>query len=293
MNSFTHDWLALREPVDHRSRDQRLLASVAAYLQMLESSRPGTVHIVDLGCGSGSNLRALAPAFNDVQEWTLVDSDPKLLNAAHADLLKWGDEATFRKHSGQTSEQQALAGALILRKNNKKITVNFQCADLSTQVHLPIMASADLVTAAAFFDLTSENWLEKFSETLSKPLYATLSYNGSETWAPQGPWDRAVLQAFHAHQNTDKGFGPAAGPSAANSLIRLLTDRAFSVQIADSPWVMSTLDRPLMNQLASGTAAAVMETGLLSNESIEHWLHSKFVADSCVVGHTDVFACPQ
>lgn len=292
MNSFTSEWLALREPVDHRSRNPKLMASVKTHLQHIESLRPGAVHIVDLGCGSGSNLRALAPVFNEVQEWTLVDSDPKLLNAAHAALLKWSDDSIIVKNDPQTSAHQSPEPQLILKKHNKKIIVNFQRADLSKEAHLPIMSKADLVTAAAFFDLTSDSWLLKFSMALSKPLYATLSYNGAETWDPQGASDQAVLQAFHFHQRTDKGFGDASGPNAANVLINLLKDRHFLVEVEDSPWVMNELDRPLIDQLAFGIANAVKETGLLPIETIEHWLRSKDTASQCTVGHTDFFAYP-
>ena len=292
MSSFTSEWLALREPVDHRSRNPKLLSLVTDHLKTIESSRPGAIHIVDLGCGSGSNLRALAPVFNDVQEWTLVDSDPKLLLAAQTALLKWGDDSSFVQNDHHESAQQLSGSKLILKKNNKKIVVHFECADLSNGVDLSIMAQTDLVTAAAFFDLTSESWLRKFCANLSNPLYATLSYNGAESWDPSGPTDQAVLDAFHFHQRTDKGFGAAAGPAAANSLINHLKNRCFRVEVADSPWVMNELDRGLMDQLALGTAAAVKETGLLPIEAIEQWVQSKKNANRCVIGHTDVFACP-
>ena len=292
MNSFTSEWLALREPVDHRSRNTKLLASVITYLKHLELTRAGEIRIVDLGCGSGSNLRALAPAFNDVQAWTLVDSDPALLLAAQTALLKWCDDSTAIQNDLSASGNGSLTQTLVLFKNKKKISVNFQCADLSKDVHLPIMATADLVTAAAFFDLTSEDWLQKFCAALSKPLYATLSYNGEESWQPEEPSDASVLKAFHIHQTTDKGFGAAAGPSASNLLVKFLSDRAFNVAVADSPWVMDEHDRPLIEQLALGTANAVKETVLIPVETVDLWLQSKRHAGKCVIGHTDIFANP-
>jgi SAM-dependent methyltransferase len=196
MNNFTAEWLALREPVDHRSRNPKLLESVAAHLQHVESSRSGAIHIVDLGCGSGSNLRALAPVFNDVQEWTLVDSDPKLLLAAQAALLKWSEDSTIFKSELKRSAYEPLGTKLILKKYNKEIIVNFHCADLSKEVHLPIMATTDLVTAAAFFDLTSDDWLRKFRACFG------------QRWPTEWQWSRYQTVWTQRHWLCGSGLGP-------------------------------------------------------------------------------------
>jgi SAM-dependent methyltransferase len=75
--TFTSDWLALREPVDHRSRDADLVASLAKWWRSFPSYR-----VLDLGSGTGSNLRYLAPRLGEQQEWTLVDRDGALLDRA-------------------------------------------------------------------------------------------------------------------------------------------------------------------------------------------------------------------
>ncbi len=63
------DWLAVREPADHAARDAGLVAPLARAL-------PPHVRAVDLGCGTGSNLRALGPHLGPAQDWVLVDHDP-------------------------------------------------------------------------------------------------------------------------------------------------------------------------------------------------------------------------
>ena len=55
MSDFSAAWLDLREPVDHRSRNRKLERALAKHF---DGWRPITV--VDLGCGTGSNLRAIA-----------------------------------------------------------------------------------------------------------------------------------------------------------------------------------------------------------------------------------------
>ena len=76
---FTADWLALREAVDHRSRPEGLLVPLRAWWRAR-----GASHVVDLGSGTGSNLRYLAPRLDPGQRWRLVDHDRELLRRAGA-----------------------------------------------------------------------------------------------------------------------------------------------------------------------------------------------------------------
>lgn len=281
MTGFSAQWLALREPADHRARDLSLRDKVVQDLEHLARVRPGPVRIIDLGSGSGSNLRALAAHLPDHQHWTLVDYDPALLSAARTALLQWADAV----HSDQAT--------LSLIKNNKHISVDFLCEDLAANLQSVLEKPADLITAAAFFDLVAVGWLEKFCKLLSKPLYTVLTYNGLETWSPAAPTDAAMLKAFHAHQQTDKGFGAAAGPTAAGVMETLLSGRGFAVSTADSPWKLGAADRLLIEQLATGSAAAVMETGLVPTEDVNAWKQSRVQAQSCEIGHTDLYARPR
>ena len=91
MSEFSAQWLELREPVDHRSRNQDLQAQVIDYLTKMETVYPGIIRLTDLGSGTGSNLRALAPQLGLMQFWTLIDYDVALLHTARATLLAWAD----------------------------------------------------------------------------------------------------------------------------------------------------------------------------------------------------------
>ena len=57
METFSADWLALREPADHAARDAGLTGRAAEWLRSL--GRPARA--IDLACGSGSNVRYLLP----------------------------------------------------------------------------------------------------------------------------------------------------------------------------------------------------------------------------------------
>src|SRR5262245_3633605 len=106
MSEFSAQWLDLREPVDHRSRNRKLERALAKHF---DGWRPITV--VDLGCGTGSNLRATAPLLGPEQHWTLVDRDALLLEAAAERLAAWADGADRQ------------ADRLVLFKGAKRIGV--------------------------------------------------------------------------------------------------------------------------------------------------------------------------
>lgn len=276
--SFSAEWLALREPVDHRSVDAALRAEVAAAF----ADRP--VRVLDLGCGSGSNLRGLAPLLGAQQRWTLVDWDAALLSHAAAALTAWADDAV---------DEDDL---LVLLKDDKRIAVEFLKADLAADVAAVLDEPVDLVTAAAFFDLVSEDWIARFCDALvarKLPLYTVLTYDGHETWTPPHDADAAVLAAFHAHQASDKGFGPAAGPRAAEALAEALRTRGYDVRTTPSPWRLDAADQDLIEELADGSAGAAAETGRVPVAQVEEWLKARMQARTCAIGHLDIFARPR
>jgi SAM-dependent methyltransferase len=276
MSGFSTDWLALREPADHAARDKALLAALAAHFAARDE-----VSFVDLGCGTGSNLRGTATAFapHIIQNWRLVDHDPRLLEAARTTLPAWADEA------------RADNDTLDLRKAGRAISVTFSLADLRDPA-AALAERADIVTAAAFFDLVSEDWLAGFAEiaAASSAVYATLTYNGAEAWSPPHAADGPMLVAFHIHQRTDKGFGAAAGPAATEALAQHLERKAFTISTGQSPWVLGSGQQSLIEQLAIGSAGAVAELALYDEAVIAGWLKARQAAESCVIGHTDLLA---
>ncbi len=277
MSGFDPDWLALREPADHFARNVDVLATCTAHLAGRASLR-----VVDLGCGAGSNLRALAPHLSREQHWRLVDHDPALLHAARGRLAAWADASSSTDRG------------LRLRRDGREIHVELHCVDLARDLDAALGERADLVTAAALFDLASEAWMRGLCTRLAgraAPLYATLIYDGVEEWTPPHPSDAEIQAAFHAHQNRDKGFGPAAGPRAAGVLSALLRASKYEVSEGRSDWRLGPGDVALIRQLADGVAAACAETGRVDPAVIAGWRHERQDA-SARIGHVDLFAAP-
>ncbi|MGL5446291.1 MAG: class I SAM-dependent methyltransferase [Rhabdaerophilum sp.] len=278
---FSADWLALREPADHRSRSAQLLADLAKRVEGRDVLR-----VTDLGCGTGSNLRATAPALNAHQEWTLVDYDFALLEQAARSLTDWADEA------------KAIGDDLVLIKDGKTIGVKFRIADLNKELEQVIAGPIDIVTASALFDLISEPWMRRFITALkSTPaiFYTVLTYNGEDEFLPAHPFDWGIINAFKIHQRRDKGFGPAEGPLAAATLARLLKEASYAVETADTPWVLKPSDIKLKTELLKGLHSAAMETGLVSDNGTNDWLFWRTSmgdqkGSRMKTGHTDILA---
>jgi SAM-dependent methyltransferase len=278
MSGFSAEWLGLREPVDHGARATGVAARVRAAF-----AGHSEVVVVDLGCGTGSNLRATFELLPPEQIWTLIDYDLQLLMAARATLSRWADQAT------------ASGDQLILNKGSRRLKVAFRQVDLNldldTALDVGTGKACDLVTASAFFDLCSSAFMERMAHVVAQrkaKFYTVLTYNGEQSWTPAHPADAEMVAAFHHHQRNDKGFGPAAGPDSAAALARAFQAAGYRVHEGDSPWKLGVSEQRLVDDLAHGFAGAVAETQQVSAPAIGVWRSLR--RTGARVGHTDTFA---
>ena len=252
--TFAPDWLALREPVDHASRDAGLLARAVAAVG------PNAV-VVDLGCGTGSSLRAFGNHPVADWQWRVVDEDEALLD-------------------------------IVAKRHPQSMQVRCNLKDIAA---LPVK-DADLVTASALLDLMPRYWVEALAKRLSAeriPFYSALNYNGVMRWSPAHGDDDAIQVAFNAHQGTDKGLGPALGPEAGSATAQIFADHGYTVFTADSPWRLGPPEAELQRQLLTGIGAAAQEAG---QGAAGAWAQSRATSaaqGTTYIGHTDVLALPR
>ena len=276
MSGFDPGWLELREPIDHAARNERVAGLVRGYF-----AERASLTVVDLGCGTGSNLRALAPMLSPRQHWHLIDGDAALLLEARRSLASWADSAREADNDIQFD------------KGDRQIRASFECADLTERDLRFADIAPDLVTAAALFDLVSEEWLERLVASLAErqvPLYAVLNYDGLARWRPDAPLDERVIAAFNRHQRSDKGFGPALGPTTSDTLATLLSRHGYRVSQGDSPWQLGLDDGPLIAALTAGFANAASEIEPDMADAFAIWDEDRARSDDVVIGHRDIFA---
>jgi SAM-dependent methyltransferase len=258
------DWLALREPADIRSRDLAEPVLLPALLAALPQPPDRPLRVVDLGAGTGANLRWLAPRLPvGQQHWTLVDHDPR--------LPSW-----------------APAGTALVRAD---------VAELGSV--LPGLAP-DLVTASALLDLLDRRRLAAVVDALvtaGAVALFSLSVTGTVRLSPADPRDSALAAAFDAHQRRDGRLGPDAGQAAA----ALFRRRGWSVLEAATPWLLDAGSRGADAELIEAWLRGRVEPAVeqqpdLFDDAIA-WLGLRLAqleAGELVaeIGHLDVLARP-
>lgn len=272
MSGFSPEWLALREPADLKARDAGLLQRLSAAV----SEREGLT-LVDLGTGTGSTLRALAPWLPGPQRWRLVDHDEALLARAVASA------ATLADAGGGRIEAVPML------------------QDLSRPGWEPALEGADIVTASALLDLVGEDFLASLADRAREAgaiVYVALTVDGRLACTPSDPLDEAVFAAFRHHMRTDKGLGPALGPEAVDAAAQMLAAHGFDVALAPSDWRIGPGERALAEQLLAGWVSAVGETGLVPEIDLAAWRRRRLreIDDGLLelrVGHRDLLALPR
>lgn len=264
MSSFTAEWLALREPYDRKGRNPSVLAAVAAAF-----TGASAIRVVDLGCGTGATVRALAAHLPRRQSWQLVDNDLGLLGRA----------------------------ALLGRPPDLHVVTT--PLDLARDLELALDGPRDLVTASALLDLVSPEWIERLAvEAAARrlPVYAALTYDGRNMIEPSDPFDASILAEVEVHQRTNKGFGPALGASAALRAVECFEAVGYDVLQGQSDWLIEPNDRAIQKLIFAGWAE-IAANAMVARDLVAGWLvrrhaHLDEGRSMLAIGHTDVFARP-
>jgi hypothetical protein len=223
------EWLTLREPADAAARSLDLVGRLP-----LDAATPTVVH--DLGSGSGSMGRWLAPRLEGPQHWVLHDRDPDLLRAAADD-----------------PPPAASDGAAV--------TVETREGDL-TRLRPDDLAGASLITASALLDMLTLGELVRFVRTCvaaACPALVSLSVTGRVRLSPADPLDTVLESAFNEHQQRTTGGRTLLGPTAPRRAVHLFTARGARVLVRASPWRLDGRHRALVGQWLTGWVGAACE----------------------------------
>ena len=225
------EWLALREPADAAARAADLVDEVRPYLP---TDGAATVH--DLGCGTGSMARWVAPQLSRPQHWVMYDRDAELLTVAAA---------------------HPPAGA----SDGAPVTVETRRGDI-TRLDTGELTGASLITASALLDMMTADELDRLVAICAGagcPVLITLSVTGRVDLSPADPLDQAITDAFNAHQRRTTGDRTLLGPDAFDAAVDGLTRRGLDVLVRPSPWRLGPGDASLAAEWFTGWLSAACE----------------------------------
>lgn len=262
---FSADWLILREPYDRAACNRHLLDHLAAW-----RADRGELRVIDLGAGTGANLRRTAARLGGAQRWLLAEHDPALIRVG----------------------TRLLAGS--------GVAWRYRRLDLAADLERLADAAPHLVAASALIDLVSEDWLRRLVALCActgAALHLTLSYDGRTLWQPTDADDAQATALFNRHQRTDKGFGPALGPEAVPALARLLAAVPGELSVARSDWRLTPADRALQAALLKGQAVAACAIAPERQKVIAAWADRRGAIIAAgrsrlTIGHLDLLFLP-
>jgi SAM-dependent methyltransferase len=259
---FSSTWLGLREPADAEARATDLLSGLR--------QRSGERVIRDLGCGTGSLGRWLAPLLPGPQHWILEDRDPALLTHAAAAMVRTGADGS-------------------------PVTVETRLGDVTALTGADLAGTA-LVTCSALLDILTAAEVDAIAAALAEhgtTALFTLSVLGEVAFEPADELDAEVTAAFNEHQRRTVGGRRLLGPDAPATAVALLERHGARVTTRPSPWCLKS-DRAALaaEWLAGWTTAAAEQRPDLPIDDYRRRRRAAVDAGSVVitVGHQDLLA---
>lgn len=228
-------WLALREPADAAARDTGLVDMLRSHLDGNRGAG-GVTEVHDVGCGTGSMARWLAPQLAGPQHWVLYDRDAELL-----DLV------------GEGPPPLAADGAPVTIETRRCDITRLESADLS---------SASLITASALLDMMTAEELQRLVASCAGagcPVLITLTVTGRVDLTPADPLDQRVAEAFNAHQRRETGGGRLLGPDSAGAALDGFSRLGLDVVVRPSLWRLGPRQSELTTKWFTGWLAAACE----------------------------------
>ncbi|MET7685359.1 methyltransferase domain-containing protein [Streptomyces sp. NPDC005423] len=263
---YAPEWLQLREGADAVARSAELLDPLRIRLANLPGRSGVVIH--DLGCGTGSMGRWLAPRLDGAQHWILHDRDPYLL------------------HFAAVASPRAAA-------DGSRVTVETRRGDVA-RLTPDALAGASLVTASALLDVLTRAEVEALAAACAGagcPALLTLSVAGRVELTPAHPLDAEITDAFNAHQRR----GGLLGPDAVTVAGEAFAAYGATVQVRPSAWRLGPEESELTAQWLRGWVGAAVEERPALKERAERYLTERLEACaarelSAVIHHGDLLA---
>lgn len=281
-------WLAIAEALDERARAIELVWQFARALP----SRP---HLLDLGAGTGGNVRHLLPRLGRrQQDWTVMEARFPLFSRLEGEMERWARQHGWGvSHNGtgpllfgDDLRCQIAPTALAL-----DITRNRGLHHLGVQRH-------DGVSCHHFLHTLSQRWLDDFVIELNSsgklPLLATGLPDGMPRWSTPDPDDALIAEALIAPPDPAVGDEPALGLGAARAVLLALQGAGYKVDGARSDWRVDGMRHPQrLGALIDAMAGMAAHSHPDEQDRAQAWRHRRreaLAGTALLIPHLDLLA---
>jgi hypothetical protein len=236
------EWLSLREPADADARAGDLALAAASLLPA------GSVVVHDLGSGTGSMMRWLAPLLPGPQTWVLHD---------------WNAELTER----------AIAVESPRDRDGGVISVRAQTGNLA-RLRPADLAGASLVTASALLDVLTSREVHAIVNACvraQRPTLFSLSVTGEVRLTPRNELDAGLERAFNAHQLRDSDGRQQLGRYGAAIARGLFTQAGWNLRPSTTVWRLDQRRPLLLREWFEGWVDAAIEQEPALRSQADHY----------------------
>ncbi|HEV7186166.1 MAG: hypothetical protein ACHP7F_07465 [Actinomycetales bacterium] len=263
------EWLALREPEDAAARSRDLALAAAAMLP------EGPVVVHDLGSGTGSMMRWLAPLLPHRQMWILHDWN--------ADLIT-----------------RAVEDARPLDRDGSPVFVSSRTGNLG-DLRAEDLSGASLVTASALLDVLTSRELHAVVEAcvaVGCPVLLTLSVTGEVRLSPRDDFDTTLERAFNAHQLREADGRRQLGAHGGALARGLFKQAGWHVRPSTTEWQLDQSQPRLLSEWLDGWVDAAGEQEPVLRTEVERYRRRRASQEesgalTATIRHLDLLAWPR
>ena len=284
-------WLAHRFACDAEARHDEIEHKFLDFFRQHQTS----LKIVDIGSGTGANVRYYFDKIPHAQEWTLIEQSTYLLEECRHSLSAFAQEHNY--------SWQAQGDAFLLTDTEEKTaTIKLVPGRLEHIEQLTDLPHTDVVTANAVFDLLSFEQFDALVSTLARHdvcLLATLNYYET-SFLPFSDQDHRFTHWYHMHMKRPQPMGIAMGPDCSAEMLDLLAQHHMMIEQEGSQWHLKKCDLTMHRYILHFMKQAISELSLSQEEQRDFnaWLDRK--KELCrqreleiIIDHSDIFACPR
>ena len=283
-------WLAHRFACDAEARHPEIEHKFLSFFEQHQTP----LKLVDVGSGTGANVRYYFDRIPHQQEWILVEQDARLRDDCRQSLAHFAEQRGY--------DWQPQNDTFQLTDGQKTATVTFVPGHIERIEQLVDLSQTDVVTANAVFDLVP---FEQFDALVGKLvqhdvcLLATLNYYET-SFLPFSEHDHRFVGWYHMHMKRPQPMGIAMGADCSEEMLDLLAQHHMMIEQEGSQWHLKKNATTMHHYLLHFIEHAVAELNLSADEQqdVERWLeHKKKLCREreleIIVDHSDIFAYPR